>query len=278
VRVTADAFTELVDLVGGVEVFVPYPMSYRDVTQGLEIDLPAGWQTLNGEQAEQFARFRQDGYGDIGRVQRQQILLKALQKRLYSPATLPRLPQILHILQQHVDTNLTGEEILSLANFGRHLQREDIKMVMLPGRFSQPEEYDFSFWLIAEPAKERVLREYFDVSSLEQAPRQRSPRRARLALQNGTGNPEMANRALAFLAARGYHNVYLLPDSPQVLKETEIVVQKGDLRAAEVLQHSLGMGRVEASSTGDLDSDLTVRLGSDAQQLPVGEGFIQQPK
>ena len=56
-RVTTDAFKQLVDLVGGVEVFVPYQMTYRDVTQNLEIDLPAGKQTLNGEQAEQFARF-----------------------------------------------------------------------------------------------------------------------------------------------------------------------------------------------------------------------------
>ena len=85
VRVTTEAFRELVDLVGGIEVFVPYPMKYNDVTQNLNIDLEQGWQTLNGEQAEQFARFRKDKSGDIGRVQRQQALLKALRQRLMTP-------------------------------------------------------------------------------------------------------------------------------------------------------------------------------------------------
>ncbi|MGB3298563.1 MAG: LCP family protein, partial [Phormidesmis sp.] len=70
VRVSTLAFKEIVDLVGGIEVAVPKPMQYEDKTQGLVIDLEPGLQTLNGNEAEQFARFRQDEYGDIGRVQR----------------------------------------------------------------------------------------------------------------------------------------------------------------------------------------------------------------
>ena len=93
VRVSTDAFREIVDLLGGVDVFVPTPMFYEDQTQKLRIDLAQGWQTLDGEQAEGFARFRNDGYGDIGRVQRQQALIKALRDRLTSPSVLPRLPK-----------------------------------------------------------------------------------------------------------------------------------------------------------------------------------------
>src|SRR4028118_769928 len=95
VRVTTDAFRELVDLVGGVEVFVPYPMKYEDVTQNLKIDLDVGWQTLNADQAEQFVRFRKYQNGDIGRVQRQQALLKALRQRLARPTGLPSPPTAL---------------------------------------------------------------------------------------------------------------------------------------------------------------------------------------
>lgn len=46
VRVTTEAFRELVDIVGGIEVYVPYPMQYVDQTQNLKIDLAQGWQTL----------------------------------------------------------------------------------------------------------------------------------------------------------------------------------------------------------------------------------------
>ncbi|MGK7943030.1 MAG: LCP family protein, partial [Microcystaceae cyanobacterium] len=66
VRITTDGFVKLVDLVGGVEVYVPQDMYYQDRTQNLYIDLKAGLQTLDGQQAEQFARFRSQDTGDIG--------------------------------------------------------------------------------------------------------------------------------------------------------------------------------------------------------------------
>lgn len=271
-RVTTDTFKELVDLVGGVEVFVPYPMSYRDVTQKLEINLQPGQQTLNGEQAEQFARFRKDGYGDIGRVQRQQVLLKALQQRFNNPAILLQLSQALEIFQKNVDTNLSWEEMLTLMNFARGLQRENIQMVMLPGRFSQPEEYNTSFWLISRPGRDRVMQQYFGVGS--EARLNSSSRQLRIGIQNATGDPGIAHRFQEYLAQKKYRHAYLLPDSPQQLRETEIVVQRGDLQAATNLKGLLQLGRVESSSTGDLDSDLTVRLGWDVEKLLATESFV----
>jgi LCP family protein required for cell wall assembly len=284
VRVTTDAFRELVDLVGGVEVFVPEPMSYRDVTQNLDINLEAGWQTLNGQQAEEFARFRSDGKGDIGRVQRQQTLLKALQNRLYSPAMLARIPQAMHILQQYLDTNLSLEELLALANFGRDLERDNIKMVMLPGRFSQEGEYDDkSYWIINPAGRDRVMGEYFALNPNPEADpstQRDSLHRIRIAIQNATDDPGLGNQLVDYLAKQDFHRAYVIKESPQVLGETEIVAQQGDLQAASSLKNVLGVGRVEASSTGDLDSDLTIRIGMDAKQILAGNSFLKvsQPR
>ncbi|MCU0536528.1 MAG: LCP family protein [Hydrococcus sp. Prado102] len=275
VRVTTDAFRELVDLVGGVEVLVPYSMSYRDLSQNLEINLQAGWQTLNGEQAEEFVRFRNDRFGDIGRVQRQQVLLKALQKRLYSPAILPRLPQAMRIFQQYVDTNLTLDEMLALANFGRDLNEQDIRMVMLPGRFSQQGEYKHkSYWIIAQGERDRLIDDYFNRAS--QVPLEmRESHQVRIAIQNATNDPGLGNRAIEYLAQKDFKNVYLAQESPELLQETEIIVQKGNLEAANSLKSLLGIGRVEALSVGDLDSDLTIRIGLDAKQLLAGDSFLR---
>jgi hypothetical protein len=60
-----------------------------------------------------------------------------------------------------------------------------------------------------------------------------------------------------------------------LLEKTEIIVQKGNLAAADTLKSALGVGRVEASSIGDLDSDLTIKLGLDAKQLLVGDSFLK---
>lgn len=267
VRVTTNAFRELVDLVGGIEVFVPRPMVYKDVTQKLDINLAEGLQVLNGDQAEQFARFRKDANGDIGRVQRQEILLTSLQKRLNNPTIIPRIPQAINILQKSVDTNLTMEEILALANFGRQLDRAQIHMVMLPGRFSQPDEFDGrSYWVLSDSGRDRVMDQYFGLNEQTQTDgtSDRLIKGLSIALQNATDDPALLEKVQNYLRQNNFHNVYTIYDAPQLLGETEIVAQKGDLRSANNLQALLGLGRVEASSTGDLASDLTLRIGLDA--------------
>ncbi|MEA5508298.1 LCP family protein [Crocosphaera sp. UHCC 0190] len=279
VRVTTDAFKELVDLVGGVEVFVPQEMQYEDKTQNLKIDLAPGKQILSGEQAEQFARFRKDGYGDIGRVQRQQVLLQALRERVTSPTILPHIPQALGLLEKHIDTNLTWEEMLALVNFGRQLDREKVQMVMLPGRFSQAEEFDNrSYWVLSETGRDKVMQEYFGIAPQWQSTRRLSPNRVRIAIQNATDDPGLVNQVKEYLIQQNFRNVYTISDAPQLLRETEIVVQQGDLEAANYLQTALGTGRVEASSTGDIDSQLTLRIGLDAKDLVLGDSFLKQPQ
>ncbi len=264
VRVTTDAFRELVDLVGGIEVYVPYPMQYEDVTQNLKIDLEQGWQTLNGDQAEQFARFRKDKNGDIGRVQRQQALLKALRQRLVSPTVLPRLPQVIQVMEQYVDTNLSLEELLAIAGFSLKLQSDDFKMVLLPGRFSDPKEFIGSYWIIDPMGRDRVMREYFNQmpawSSLDA---QSTPHRVRIAIQNATDNPQLSYRVAEYLASKNFHNVYIVKNWPDPQQQTQIIVQQGDMEAATTLKKALGLGRLEVSSTGDLESDLTIRVGED---------------
>src|SRR4028118_367636 len=122
-------------------------MKYTDVTQNLKIDLDKGWQTLNGDQAEQFARFRKYQNGDIGRVQRQQALLKALRQRLVSPTVLPRLPQAIRVIQQYVDTNLTPEEMLALVGFALKLEQDEPNLELLPGRLRRARADLGRYWI-----------------------------------------------------------------------------------------------------------------------------------
>ena len=277
-RVTTDAFRELIDLVGGVEVYVPYDMQYTDVTQNLEINLKQGKQILNGEQAEQFARFRHDSLGDIGRVQRQQILMKALRQKLQTPVIILRIPQATELLEKHIDTNLTKREMLSLASFCKGLDKENIKMVMLPGRYSQPKEYNLSYWIISQSEKNQVMEQYFQLNpSSESTSRynRRSPNSIRIAIQNGTPNPELPTAVAKYLKQHDFRNVYLSQNTSIPTQVTQIIAQQGDYNSAATLQKILEFGEVDASSTGDLSSDLTIRVGADAQQLLQDQSFTR---
>jgi polyisoprenyl-teichoic acid--peptidoglycan teichoic acid transferase len=260
VRFSTDAFRELIDRVGGIEVNVPTDMVYEDKTQKLNIDLKRGQQTLNGDKAEQFARFRNDNLGDIGRVQRQQILLKALREKLSSPLMLPRIPGIVQGMQQYIDTNLTMEETSALLNHGLGLDQKTVKMVLLPGRFSGPKEFQASYWILDPDGRDRIMKEYFDVG-VGQADSATAP--LRIVIQNASNNPEAAQNLKMQLDKAGYENVAILDDRPETQTQTQIIVQGGQSQAAAAIQHVIGMGILETSSTGELESDITLRIGND---------------
>ncbi|WP_245555379.1 LCP family protein [Baaleninema simplex] len=273
VRVNTEALVELVDMLGGVEVFVPYPMSYLDRTQQLVIDLDPGWQLLDGRQAQQFSRFRQGRYGDVGRVQRQQILIEALRDRLTNPTVIPRIPAIVRVMQKYVDTNLTLEEMVALAGFGVQLDPQQFRMVLLPGRFSTATESDSSYWLIDTEQRDRIVAEFLDRTPSDafidrpssQAAFNETPTRPRIAIQNASGDPQTVDLVRSKLQQLGFSEIYVAPNWNEVRRHTAIVVQTGDLEAARRLQGALGFGNIESLSTGDLDSDLTLRVGSDAR-------------
>ncbi len=274
IRVTSEAFKKLVDVVGGVEVYVPIDMQYTDRTQGLYIDLKQGKQVLNGEEAEQFARFRSDNLGDIGRVQRQQILLKALGDKMLSPQMIFKTPQIIGLLKEEIDTDLSQSQIMTLAGFALGLEKQDIRMLMLPGRPSYPREYQLSYWLISEENKASVIEEYLQTESSTPYSRT-SPSRIRIAIKNATSNRELDDKLAQLLAENGYRNVYISKKSHIPTTTTQIIVQKGDSESAEQIKRVLNFGELEYSSTGDIDSDITIRLGTDAEKLLEDNSFIQ---
>jgi LCP family protein required for cell wall assembly len=72
VRVNVVGFGKLIDTLGGITFYVPKDMKYKDDTQHLYVNLKAGEQHLNGDQAMQILRFRHDELG-ISVVQRQQL-------------------------------------------------------------------------------------------------------------------------------------------------------------------------------------------------------------
>lgn len=79
-------FRTMVDAVGGVEVCVPQPIHDKDA----KLDLPAGRQTLHGEQALGYVRAREslgDG-SDTQRMGRQQQFLASLLRKVQSQGVL----------------------------------------------------------------------------------------------------------------------------------------------------------------------------------------------
>ena len=111
ILVNLNGIRTLSDLVGGVEVDVPKRLYYRDNSQGLLIDLQPGPQLLKGRDLEGFLRWRNDEEGDLGRLARQQLVLKSLFSRLTRPEHLVKLPALIKEAGNNLETDLGAMEL-----------------------------------------------------------------------------------------------------------------------------------------------------------------------
>ena len=263
VRVNVQGVEKLIDAMGGVNIYVPKDMKYQDDSQHLYINLKQGEQHLNGAKALQFLRFRYDALGDIGRVQRQQMLIRAFMEQALNVSTISKLPQIMSIVQSHIDTNLSLEELVALVDFATNTKRENVQMLMVPGQFSDPKEYRASYWLPDAARLENVVAQHFDFGQDVWKFENIDPKDLRIAIQDSNDSSEAIDKLVGTLNDGGFWNVKISKPWTEPLEETKIVAQDGDIKSAELLQKSLGFGKVVVESTGFLESDLTIQVGKD---------------
>ena len=271
VRVNVQGVEKLIDALGGVTVNVPKDMKYNDFSQHLYIDLKKGIQHLDGDKAMQFLRYRYDDYGDISRVQRQQMLMRSAVEQTLKPSTIVKIPKILSVIQSHLDTNLTVRELMALSNFASKTDRSDIKMMMLPGDFNSPNDR-VSYWLPNNRGIDKLMSRHFNLSqqenaedryaSLKSLPDISNPR-LKIAVQNSIKDSETLQSALDMLREAGYTRVFASKNWQDPLTTTRVIAQSGDDDAAEEVRSILGIGEVVVESTGVLKSDITVQLGRD---------------
>jgi LCP family protein required for cell wall assembly len=112
--VNLQAVQRLANALGGVEVDVPKRMYYVDNSQGLYIDLYPGRQLLKGQELEGFLRFRHDELGDIGRMERQKLVLAEVFRKLANPAMVTRIPELLKIAGSDIRTDLSPVDMGTL--------------------------------------------------------------------------------------------------------------------------------------------------------------------
>jgi len=143
-------FASVIDTLGGVDIDVTHPIvddSYPDDTRANPNDpfavkrlyLASGPQHLNGLEALEYVRSRHaDLVGDIGRTNRQQEILQALKKKLTAPNIIDHFQQLITDLAGKVYTDMSPQEILAFANFGRTLSSSGIHHITLgPGSGNQ---------------------------------------------------------------------------------------------------------------------------------------------
>ena len=145
VIVNLDSFPELVDLIGGVTINVPKRLRYTDKAGGVHIDIPAGEQHMDGKTALGYVRFRHDALGDIGRVERQQVFMMAVFRKMKDPSMITKVPELIRQSLRLVKTNLTLSQAVQLASYLKDLDPSRTVFRTLPGKSAYIS--GISYWL-----------------------------------------------------------------------------------------------------------------------------------
>lgn len=163
VAIDWQGFIKVIDILGGVDLYVENDMNYEDPYANLQIHLKKGYQHLDGKKAGQYVRFRHDELGDIGRVQRQQRFLKALSSEMMQVGTILKLPAIASTLSQYVETDMTTMAMLKAANSITSFKSGSLQAEMIPGDFATID--GLSYWVPDKEQTKKLVERMFTSST-----------------------------------------------------------------------------------------------------------------
>ena len=153
--VNAEGIRKLIDALGGVPINVEQRLYYNDYSGKLHVNLDKGYQTLNGEQAEGYIRFRKDAMGDIGRVHRQQKFIKALIEQIKTPEAVRKIPEALKIANLYTRTDLNLYQMSQYAAMAREIDLNKVEFVMLPG--APNKKGIISYWILDPDKTQQII-------------------------------------------------------------------------------------------------------------------------
>lgn len=165
VTTSCSDIAEIVDIIGGVPIDMPYTITYE-----ADKIINEGKQVLSGQQAEWMVRFRHDyTEGDIGRMKAQRIFMAAAMAKVCDINSIEMLGYINKIVDKKlIGSNLTVDEISKLSDFASSIGMEKITMHMLPGEGydyyppnPQTDIEHYSVWLMHKQPVIDVLNKYF---------------------------------------------------------------------------------------------------------------------
>ena len=235
VMIDFNGFKEIVDTLGGIDVNVPrqlhdtmYPMPKPgDPYAYGTVHFDPGWQHMGGERALQYARSRMST-SDFDRADRQQRILLAIREKALSLGLIPKLPALAATMGNMVKTDMTLQEMTELALLAPQVDMANIKQVvikkpMVYGQRVEGAAVQLPRWdLINEAVSDLFDRPIQVEPTPTPAPPTPTPtlapveiealqkladEGARIAVQNGTTEPNFAAQVAAALLEQGYQVV-----------------------------------------------------------------------
>jgi LCP family protein required for cell wall assembly len=141
--VNLQTFSKFIDTLGGIDIRLPSAIDGRAPgSRDPNRYFPAGNQHLNGYRAMLLARMRPNG--DIQRIETQDLIINAIAVKLFSPAAILRLPELIKTFSDSIQTDIGPAQIRQLTCLANTLNTEQIETIKFPdelfksGRVNDP--------------------------------------------------------------------------------------------------------------------------------------------
>lgn len=291
ISVDFQSFQEVVNAIGSVPVYFPYPA--RDAETGLNV--PGGCLSLNGQAALAYTRSRTmqfyssvskqwllaDPTADIGRINRQQQFIRelagiAVQRSLEDPLTANSIvDRVLKYLV--LDQNLSKDDIFTLVDAFRTVNPNDtshLEFQTLPWA-TGPNQGGASVLYVKEPDDQGLLARLRDFSGKATiAPTQViTPQNVKVRFLDGGGASVSASSALFDLVRRGGFQSGGIGTASSPVAQTEVRYRPGAFtQGALVVEYLQPAARLVPDPTIK-GADVDVVLGRDFNSivLPAGK-------
>lgn len=293
------ALIKLVDVIGGVEFYVPDDMDYDDTSQDLHIHLKKGLQLLDGDKAEQLVRFRKNNDGttysgdhekdDYGRMSTQREFIIETAKQTIQAKNILKIKDIIDIAYEYVETNLSISALKDYAPYAINVNIDGIQSAVLPGGSYGPSTTpSYPLWFFVADKKEtaklieqlygtteEVVDEVTEDGNVDgeegtsdetEAPvvevNKDDASDIKIELLNGSGSIDVLSKVKKDLINQGY-KIINTTSTTTTSKTTIINKTDVDSTFTENIKNVIGVGNVSTSSVSSSNVDITIIIGKD---------------
>lgn len=240
VEIDYAAFRNLIDAIGGVEMYIDREMDYDDDAQDLHIHFNKGETVLlDGQKAEEFFRWRKnnDGTGlvdgDLGRIKNQQKFISAVIEKCTSPTITTQIPDILKAIKENVVTNMSGSDMLKYGL--KMISNSGVSMHTLQGYNERIYGQDF---LIADSTYNKELIESLKITSNDNSGLDKSS--YSIMILNATRVNGLAGNMKIELENLGYTNISI--GNADKTKESQILSNEKEFK--NLLSEDVGINNL----------------------------------
>lgn len=264
-KVDYSGFREFIDIIGGVDLKIPFRMDYDDPGQNLHIHFKKDEVVhLDGKKAEEFFRWRKnnDGTGladgDLGRIENQHVFIEKVIDKFKSTTILPRVPALLQAIPKYAETNMDAEAILKYGSAMLTVNKENIRMMTLQGDLA---DIDGVSYLIYDARKNDKL-----LSTIHKDENIDNMQRDKLNVQvlNGTKKEGLAGNLSENLKRKGY--VTVTAGNGSKTSKTTVTVYGLNKNYIDLIKDDLGVTNIVYSEEKKGNYDVVVLLGEDYKE------------